>query len=80
LSKKSTFEEDMARLETIVARLERNELGLEESLKAFEEGMKLAESLARTLEKAETRVQQLVKGIQEELELKDFEGDLTEEG
>ena len=81
MSKKSTFEEDMARLEAIVAGLERNELGLDESLKAFEEGMKLAESLAKALEKAEARVQQLVKGIQGELELADFEGDgLPDEG
>jgi exodeoxyribonuclease VII small subunit len=81
LSKKSTFEDDMARLEAIVAKLERNELGLDESLKAFEEGMKLAESLAKALEKAEARVQQLVKGIQGELGLEDFEGDdITEEG
>jgi exodeoxyribonuclease VII small subunit len=80
LSKKSTFEDDMARLEAIVAKLERNELGLDESLKAFEEGMKLAESLAKALEKAEARVQQLVKGIQGELGLEDFEGDLPEEG
>lgn len=75
MSKKSTFEDDMARLEVIVAKLERNELGLDESLKAFEEGMMLAESLAKALEKAEARVQQLVKGIQGELELADFEGD-----
>ncbi len=80
MSKKSTFEDDMARLEAIVAKLERNELGLDESLKAFEEGMKLAESLAKALEKAEARVQQLVKGIQGELVLEDFEGDLPEEG
>lgn len=81
MSKKPTFEEDMARLEAIVAKLERSELGLDESLKAFEEGMKLAESLAKALEKAEARVQQLVKGIQGELVLEDFEGDgLPEEG
>lgn len=80
MSKKSTFEEDMARLEAIVANLERNELGLDGSLKAFEEGMKLAESLAKALEKAEERVQRLVKGMQGELELEDFEGELAEEG
>ena len=80
MSKKSTFEEDMSRLEAIVAKLERNELGLDESIKAFEEGMKLAESLAKALEKAEERVQRLVKGMQGELELEDFEGELAEEG
>ena len=74
MSKRSTFEEDMAKLEEIVSRLERSELGLDESLKAFEEGMKLAESLAKALGKAEERVQLLVKGVQGELELQDFEG------
>ena len=74
MSKRATFEEDMARLEEIVSRLERSELGLDESLKAFEEGMKLAESLAKALGKAEEHVQRLVKGVQGELELQDFEG------
>jgi len=78
VSKKPTFEDDMAKLEEIVARLERNELGLDESLRAFEDGMKLAESLSKALAKAEERVQRLVRGVQGELGLEDFEGEPPE--
>lgn len=75
MSKRATFEEDMEALEELVARLEQNELGLEESLKAFEEGMKLAGSLMRALDKAQERVKKLTKTEQGEFELKDFDGD-----
>lgn len=80
MSKRPTFEDDMAKLEAIVARLERNELGLEESVKAFEDGMKLAEALAKTLETAEERVQKLVKDVQGELSLASFDDEDGGEG
>lgn len=73
--KKRTFEDEMARLEELVAELETNELGLEESLKAFEEGMKLAGALTKDLEKAQERVRKLTKTEQGSFELEEFEGE-----
>jgi exodeoxyribonuclease VII small subunit len=74
LSKKATFEDDMAKLEELVEKLEQSELGLEQSLKAFEEGMKLAGTLMKTLEKAQERVRKLTKTEQGAFELEEFEG------
>jgi exodeoxyribonuclease VII small subunit len=74
LTRKTTFEDDMAKLEELVEKLEASELGLEQSLKAFEEGMKLAGTLMKTLEKAQERVRKLTKTEQGAFELEEFEG------
>jgi len=55
------FEESLAQLEGIVARLEEGSLSLEESLEAFEEGMKLYRRCALVLENARQRVEKLLK-------------------
>ncbi len=60
--KKLTFEQSMARLETIVSRLERGETSLEESIALFEEGTRLAAECGRQLDRAEQAVVRLVKG------------------
>jgi len=73
VSKRNTFEEDMEKLEALVATLERNDLGLEESLKAFEDGTKLVGKLTKALEKAEKRVLELTRDGQGEFELADFD-------
>lgn len=79
MAKRPTFEEDMARLEELVARLESEDLGLEESLRAFEEGTKLAEALGKALAKAEERVMKLTRGAGGEPELEEFEGDADDD-
>jgi exodeoxyribonuclease VII small subunit len=79
VSKRPTFEKDMARLEELVRKLESGELSLEESLVAFEEGMKLAEGLGKVLDKAQERVQKLTRGEQGEFVLDDFEDDQGKE-
>ena len=57
---KKSFEENMARLEEIVALLEKGDAQLSQSLSLFEEGTKLA---CRTeLDKAEQQVVRLMKG------------------
>lgn len=58
---KDKFEEALGRLEEIVRRMERGDMGLEESLKAFEEGIKLARVCSRKLDEAERRVDILLK-------------------
>jgi exodeoxyribonuclease VII small subunit len=55
------FEEALARLEQIVARLERGDLPLEQALAAFEAGVALTRRCARELEDAERRIEVLVR-------------------
>ena len=56
------FEEHLTQLESVVERLEKGELTLDESVRLFEEGMKLSEACKAELEQAEGRVQVLVEG------------------
>ncbi len=55
------FERSLTELESIVQRLERSDLSLEESLKAFEQGVALTHSCQQALTQAEQRVQLLVE-------------------
>lgn len=57
-----TFEEKMARLEAIVAKLEKGDASLDDSLKLFEEGTHLIGSCRESLGHAEQQVVQLMKG------------------
>jgi len=57
----SSFEESLQRLESIVDRLERGDLELEDALATFEEGVKLTRSCASRLEDAERRIELLVR-------------------
>ena len=55
------FEEQLAKLEEIVDRLEDESVGLEEALGLFEHGMDLARSCRARLEEVEQRVSQLLE-------------------
>jgi exodeoxyribonuclease VII small subunit len=55
------FEAALARLETIVDRLEQGDLELEQALAAFEEGVALTRRCAGQLEDAERRIEVLVR-------------------
>jgi exodeoxyribonuclease VII small subunit len=55
------FEDQLERLEEIVASLEDETVGLEEALGLFEDGMKLAKSCRARLEEVESRVRQLLE-------------------
>ncbi len=59
--KEGGFEQGLNRLEEIVARLEDEDLDLEESLALFEEGVKLAEACSQRLDAAEKKVALLLK-------------------
>ena len=65
---KKTFEENMARLEEIVALLEKGDAQLSQSLSLFEEGTRLAEgtkliaACSKQLDQAEQQVVKLMKG------------------
>jgi exodeoxyribonuclease VII small subunit len=57
----ATFEEQLTALETVVERLERGELSLDDSVRLFEEGVKLSNACKKELEAAEGRIQMLVE-------------------
>lgn len=70
----ATFEESLKQLETIVNRLERGDLPLEESIRLFEEGMKLSTDCKDQLENAEGKVQILMRQRDGSLEPQPFPG------
>ncbi len=59
--KDNRFEDQLARLEEIVDRLEDESVGLEEALGLFENGMDLARHCRARLEEVEQRVTQLLE-------------------
>lgn len=61
-AKQATFEEKIARLEQIVAALEKGDAPLADSLALFEEGTKLIADCSGQLETAEQTVVKLMKG------------------
>jgi len=58
----ANFEEHLTELETVVEKLERGDLTLDESVRLFEDGMKLSAACKQELEQAEGRIQVLVEG------------------
>ena len=60
--KKMSFEEQITRLEEIVAALEKGDAQLADSLALFEEGTKLAAPCTAMLDEAEQKVVALMKG------------------
>ena len=60
--KEMTFEQKMARLEEIVAKLEKGEAQLSDSLALFEDGTRLAAACRMELDQAEQQVVKLMKG------------------
>jgi exodeoxyribonuclease VII small subunit len=57
----ANFEEQLMALESVVEKLERGELSLDESVHLFEEGVKLSNACKKELEAAEGRIQILVE-------------------
>lgn len=57
----SRFEASLKELEDIVARMERGDLPLDESLKLFERGVTLTRECRNSLESAELRVRNLLQ-------------------
>jgi exodeoxyribonuclease VII small subunit len=55
------FEEDIARIEAIVAKLEREEMPLDAALALFEEGVEKLRRAAAALGEAEGKVRRLVE-------------------
>jgi exodeoxyribonuclease VII small subunit len=61
------FEDALKQLEDIVARLEKGELALEDSLRLYEQGIGLARLCHAKLEEAEGRIEVLIKDARGEV-------------
>ncbi|MCU0611080.1 MAG: exodeoxyribonuclease VII small subunit [Candidatus Eisenbacteria bacterium] len=67
------FEVNLARLEEVVATLEKGGATLQRSLDLFEEGMALLARLHRVLELTESRIDELVRSAEGSLATRPFE-------
>jgi exodeoxyribonuclease VII small subunit len=74
-NKDDRFEDQLAKLEEIVDRLEDESVGLEEALGLFENGMDLARRCRARLEEVEQRVTQLLETENGEDEIGDEESE-----
>ena len=61
---KKTFEERLERLEELGDEIRKNDIPLDDAIKAFEEGIKLARTLEKDLEKIESRIEILMSGAE----------------
>ena len=61
---KKSFEERLERLEKLGDEIRKNDIPLDEAIKAFEEGILLARSLEKDLEKIESRIEILMNGAE----------------
>jgi exodeoxyribonuclease VII small subunit len=68
-----TFEENLKRLEQILAALEQDQVGLDASLKLFEEGIEILRSASAELGRAETKVQMLLEKSDGGFELREMD-------
>ncbi len=71
--KDAGFEEQLAQLEEIVARLDSEELPLEKAIEAYESGIRLSLALNKTLDEAQRKVEMLTRNARGELEAKPFD-------
>ena len=68
-----SFEDAMQRLDTIVARLEEDQLPLEEMLARYEEGVALARYCGEKLEAAEQKVRLIAEKTDGKVTLEEFD-------
>ncbi|MFK7816682.1 MAG: exodeoxyribonuclease VII small subunit [Gammaproteobacteria bacterium] len=78
-SKTIDFEKSLKQLETLVDKLEKGDLSLEDSLKNFENGVKLTRECRQALQKAEQKISVLSKEDNNWIE-KDLDNDAATEG
>ena len=61
MAKESKFETQMKKLESIVDKLEREDVDLDESISLYEEGLKLSKTLKKQLQEFEKKIEALNK-------------------
>ena len=59
-----SFEERLERLEELGDEIRKNDIPLDDAIKAFEEGIRLAKDLEKDLEKVESRIEKLMNGTE----------------
>ena len=69
------FEKAFKKLETIVGKLEQEELSLDDSLKLFEEGIGLSRFCHSRLEEIERKIETILADAKGEPAVRDFEGE-----
>ena len=74
-----SFEDRLTALESVVDRLERGELSLDDSVRLFEEGVHLSNACKLELEKAEGRIQVLVETQGGGVQVAEMDEELDEE-
>jgi exodeoxyribonuclease VII small subunit len=74
------FEKQLTALESVVERLEKGDLSLEESVQLFEEGIKLSDACKKELEAAEGKIQMIVDRGKSGMKVVDFDEKETVEG
>lgn len=65
MPKKESYEELLNKLQEVLAKLENNELNLDQSMKSYEEGVNLVNKLYKTLNELEGKIT-VVNNQQEE--------------
>ena len=60
--RKKTFEERLERLEKLGEEIRKNDIPLDDAIRAFEEGINLARALEKDLGKIENRIEILMNG------------------
>ena len=58
-TRKTSFEQSVAKLEKIVAQMEQGDLPLEKTIALYEQGVKLTKDCAAELEKAKLKIEEL---------------------
>jgi len=71
--KKIKYEEALAKLEEVVAYLEKDDIELEEALKKFEEGITMAKECNRQLNEAEKKINLLTTDLEGNFKTEPFE-------
>ena len=72
---KKSFESSLKELETIVEKLEKGDLNLEESLKLYEKGIQLITYCSSQLEAAEKKIEILDKDLNGKMKAVPFDED-----
>lgn len=72
LMKKNSFEANLEIMDEIIAKMERGELSLEESIQEYEKAMKLLKKSSEQLEAAEGKVYQVAKNQEGELDIEEL--------
>lgn len=68
-----TFEQALARLETLVGEMENGRMGLDDLLTRFEEGQALVRTCTRRLNEVERKIEMLVKQADQTVKVEPFE-------